>query len=82
MLLIEQYAERHGVKKLGFVAPALYDIAQHQNAAAPSFHDVTIGGNRYYDCTPGWDYATGWGSPDVNNLARAVVDYLKSHPAA
>src|SRR5205814_641603 len=45
MLLIEQYAERHGVKKLGFVAPALYYIAQHQNAAAPSFHDITIGGN-------------------------------------
>ena len=82
MLLIEQYAERHGVKKLGFVAPALYDIAQHQNAAAPSFHDITIGGNRFYDCTPGWDYATGLGSPDVDNLARAVVDYLRSHPAA
>jgi kumamolisin len=82
MLLIEQYAKQHGVNKLGFVNPMLYFIASHQNPSAPSFHDVTIGGNRYYDCTPGWDFATGLGSPDVSNLAHAIVDYLKSNPAA
>jgi len=44
------------------------------------FHDVTLGGNRYYDATPGWDFATGWGSPDVYNLATAAVAYRQAHP--
>jgi kumamolisin len=79
MLLIEQYAQQHGVRRLGFVAPMLYQIAAKQNPKFPSFHDVILGGNRYYDATPGWDYATGLGSPNVFNLARAVVDYMKQH---
>ncbi|MFN2545225.1 MAG: protease pro-enzyme activation domain-containing protein [Actinomycetota bacterium] len=82
MLLIEQYAAKQGVRKLGFVSPVLYAIAAHQNPKFPSFHDVTLGGNRYYDATPGWDFATGLGSPDVFNLARAMVDYARAHPAA
>jgi len=27
----------------------------------------------------GWDYATGLGSPDVYNLARDLVQYLRTH---
>jgi hypothetical protein len=46
-----------------------------------AFHDVTRGGNLLRSATTGWDYATGWGSPDVTALARAVVAYLREHPA-
>jgi kumamolisin len=80
MALIEQYAQRHGIKHLGFVDPMLYRIASTPQPASP-FHDVTVGTNRYYPATPGWDFATGLGSPDVYDLAQDVVRYLKSHPA-
>jgi subtilase family serine protease len=80
MALIEQYAHAHGVAHLGFVDPMLYTLGSTPQPAPP-FHDVTIGTNRYYPATTGWDFATGLGSPDVYNLAQDVVRYLKSHPA-
>ena len=42
------------------------------------FHDITRGGNLLHNAAPGWDYATGLGSPRGAPLARAIVDYLKS----
>jgi kumamolisin len=79
MLLAEQYAARHGVTRRCFLAPLLYRLAASRQAFPP-FHDVTAGGNRYYDAKAGWDYATGLGSPDVYNLARDLTAYLRSHP--
>jgi kumamolisin len=77
MLLAHQYAGKQGVTRRCFLAPILYRLA----AAHPSdFHDVRAGGNRYYDAGPGWDYATGLGSPDVWNLSRDLTAYLRSHP--
>jgi kumamolisin len=79
MALVQQTAANQGIKKLGFASPMLYDLAANPPSEAP-FHDVTKGSNLYYSCTAGWDYATGLGSPDAFNLARAAVTYLKSHP--
>ena len=76
--LIDQYAHGQGIKALGFIDPMLYAIASSAQPAAP-FHDITIGTNRYYPATAGWDFATGLGSPDVFNLAQDIVAYLKSH---
>jgi kumamolisin len=74
--LIAEYAGHLGAGQLGFVDPTLYAIgARPQHALA--FHDVTMGANRYYPASTGWDFATGLGSPDVANLARDVVAYLK-----
>ncbi len=78
MALIAQYAAAHGVNRLGFVDPILYALAASRQPFPP-FHDVTRGGNRYYQATPGWDPATGLGSPDVDNLARDIVAYLHPH---
>jgi hypothetical protein len=66
----------HGVARLGFVDPMLYAIAARPQPV-PGFHDITIGGNRYYPATRAWDFATGLGSPDVYNLAQDVVAYMK-----
>ena len=74
--LIAQYASQHGVGRLGFVDPMLYAIAASRHPL-PAFHDITIGTNRYYPSTTGWDFATGLGSPDVYNLAQDVVAYMK-----
>jgi subtilase family serine protease len=48
----------HG-SSLGFASPLLYKIA------ANSFHDITIGSNGLYAASPGWDYTTGRGTPDI-----------------
>jgi len=77
-LLVSEYARARGVGKLGFVDPTLYALAATPQPF-PAFHDVLAGGNRYYQATPGWDYATGLGSPDVYNLARDTTAYLQAH---
>jgi kumamolisin len=76
MLLVGQFARARGIDRVGFAAPLLYRIAAHEDPEAPAFHDVVLGGDRLHDATPGWDYSTGLGSPDVFNLARAVVARL------
>lgn len=78
--LIEQYAREHGVRKLGFLDPVLYAVDSRPEPFPP-FHDVTVGTNRYYPATQGWDLATGLGSPDVYNLARDIVAYLRTQRA-
>ncbi len=80
MLLVHQYAASRGVGRLGYVNPILYALASSAEPFPP-FHDVTLGGNRFYQATPGWDPATGLGSPDVYNLARDMVAYLRAHGA-
>lgn len=79
-VLMAQYAARHGVPRLGFIDPMLYALAGG-HPRRPPFHDITRGTNRFYPAGPGWDPATGLGSPDVYNLARDAVDYLRRHPA-
>lgn len=79
MLLVAQYVEHAGAGPLCFAAPLLYAVAE-LSWVNPPFHDVTVGGNRYYNAGAGWDFATGWGSPNVDNLATAIVSYRRSHP--
>jgi subtilase family serine protease len=77
--LADQYAGRH----LGFVNPAIYQIARgpHYHQA---FHDITTGNNTVrfppktitgYQAAPGWDPVTGWGSPN----AQVLIPLLARH---
>lgn len=51
--------------RVGFLNPTLYRLGQAASTfPVPPFHDVTQGTNLYYPATPGWDFATGWGSFD------------------
>jgi kumamolisin len=70
--LADQSAAGNGKSLLGFLNPALYTLGNSDSSPSP-FHDVTIGGNLYYQAMPGWDYATGWGSPDAGVLVSALV---------
>lgn len=72
--LINQYLKGRGLHGVGFFNPALYALAAGK-PANPPFHDITVGGNMVYPATPGYDLATGLGSPDVWNLARDLADY-------
>jgi kumamolisin len=76
MALIDQYLQKHGGHTLGFANPALYALAQSPKPYPP-FHDVTLGSNLAYSATPGYDMATGLGSPDAWNLARDLLAYEK-----
>jgi subtilase family serine protease len=75
MTLTRQLAESRGVDGLGALAPALYQIAGEQPPGAV-FHDVIRGGNLLHEAGPGWDYATGLGTPRVTPLANAIVQFL------
>jgi subtilase family serine protease len=69
-------ADQDAGHPLGFVNPAIYQIArgpQYQRA----FHDVTTGNNTAvvngititgYQAAPGWNPVTGWGTPDARIL--------------
>jgi hypothetical protein len=63
------------VRSLAPLAPALYRLAASR-PPFPAFHDVVRGGNRHFTATPGWDYATGLGTPDVYGLARDLAAQL------
>jgi kumamolisin len=79
MVLAQQLAAKDGAGKLGFLDPVLYALAAaHQDGSL--FHDVTAGANLLYPATPGWDYATGWGSPRLDALVPAIVAYVQGHP--
>jgi subtilase family serine protease len=79
MALADQYAGRH----LGFVNPAIYQIARSSRYHR-AFHDITTGNNTVqfppttitgYQSAPGWDPVTGWGSPDAQVLVPLLARY-------
>jgi kumamolisin len=74
--LINQYLKSKGLKGAGFLNPALYHFAA-TTQPYPAFHDVTVGTNLYYPAGPGYDLATGLGTPDAWNLARDLEAYQK-----
>jgi hypothetical protein len=66
-----QAAARNPEKGNGSAAPILYRVGEspqyHQ-----AFHDISVGTNGLYLATPGYDLVTGWGSPDMTGLIKAV----------
>jgi subtilisin family serine protease len=78
MALVQQAAAREGIDRIGFLAPTLYRIAERRPDA---FRDVTRGGNLVAPAGPGWDAATGLGSPDLPVLAEAILEELRAESA-
>jgi pseudomonalisin len=69
-------------KGLGFANYSLYKIGKSASYAN-DFYDVTIGDNQPYPAKPGWDNATGWGTPDVAHLMQDLTGRLTpSHNVA
>ncbi len=78
MLLVQHYAAAYGAGPLSrcFAGPILYDLAAKPQPV-PAFHQVTLGNNGYYSAAPGWNFATGLGTPDVFNLAQDYTSLLR-----
>ncbi|HET9116915.1 MAG TPA: S53 family peptidase [Pseudonocardiaceae bacterium] len=78
--LIDQDLAGKGLPLVGFANPALYTFAQSPaGLPAPPFHDVTLGSNLHFAAGPGWDFATGLGTPDVAALTDDFEWYEKAH---
>jgi len=80
MLLVRQLAEQQGVGPLGALGPLLYQLAALPPTSPPIFHDIVLGGNLVDAAGPGYDLATGLGTPDVTALANAIVGALAAAP--
>jgi kumamolisin len=81
--LIDEYLTVHHLKSVGFANPALYFFATTpKGLPAPAFHQITVGGNLYYSAAPGWNPATGLGTPDVAHLADDFYWYDSTHAGA
>jgi len=80
MALVNQQAAANGVPPVGFLNPILANLGLGPNYAA-DFHDITTGNNEnasspnLYLAVPGYDLATGWGTPAgqglINDLAES-----------
>jgi subtilase family serine protease len=57
-------------------SPRFYYAVADKNAGGNAYFDVTSGNNLYYPATPGWDYATGLGSPNLAGFDGAVFKTL------
>jgi subtilase family serine protease len=69
---INEYLQKQGKSIVGFANPALYGLENAQQPFPP-FHDVTSGTNLFYPATANYDEASGWGSPDIYNIARDLA---------
>jgi hypothetical protein len=62
--------------RVGLINPELYKLGP--SGAAAGVRDVTIGTNSYngakgYKALPGYDRASGWGTPDITDFANAFI---------
>ncbi len=66
---LNQCLAAHNAALMGFSAPRIYQLANNPTTYSRDFHDVTSGFNGAYAAGMGWDEVTGWGSPNLANLA-------------
>jgi kumamolisin len=57
-------------------AQVFYQVA-NQAASKHPYYDITQGNNLYYPATGNWDFATGWGSPNMLNFGNAFGAFSK-----
>lgn len=76
--LADQARQQAGRGRLGFLNTALYAIARNPIQYSRDFHDILVGTNAFdspvgFAAGPGYDLASGLGTPDVSNLVRDLA---------
>lgn len=56
-------------RPLGLLQPSIYSLPK----TADAFHDITSGSNGSFSAGPGWDAASGLGSPSGESLLQALT---------
>ncbi len=96
--LANEVRGKRGSGPLGAATPQLWTLARGKNDYRQDFHDITVGNNTLFgqdsglpgfSAGPGYDYATGLGTPDVSRLLKDLSrhdgfrfrfeDLLESH---
>ena len=78
--LVNQQAANNGLQPIGFVNPALYQIAKG-SSFTNCFHDTTTGNSfsagspTKFSAVAGYDLCTGLGTPNGANLINALMAY-------
>lgn len=86
LAIAKQYAASNGYSGFGFVNGAIYALAESSSYSS-YFHDITVGNNTLNGTTvgftaqTGFDYATGWGTPDASYLVPALAAVASSENA-
>lgn len=70
--LMNQYIIDNDGIALGDINPLLYQVAQ--GSKLPGFRDITAGSNAVDTPVKGYDLVTGLGTPNVDNLARNLLE--------
>jgi len=67
------------IKQLGKFAysPQLFYLADDGNNDMNAYYDMTSGNDLFYPATPGWDFATGLGTPNIANFYTAISGKIK-----
>jgi subtilase family serine protease len=64
-----QAAARGGT---GFANPLIYAVGKNTTQDAADFNDYAVGTNGAYQALPGWDYVSGWGTPNLTPLMKDI----------
>jgi pseudomonalisin len=64
-----QAAARGGT---GFANPLIYAVGKNTTQDAADFNDYMVGTNGAYQALPGWDYVSGWGTPNLTPLMKDI----------
>lgn len=59
-----------------FGPDTFYAVANTSNGATP-YYDVTQGDNLHFSATNGWDYATGFGTPNLPDFYKTLLTLAK-----
>lgn len=70
--VMNQFLIANGGKPVGNLNPLLYQLAA--GARRPAFRDVSLGANAVDTANPGYDLVTGLGPPNIDNLARNLLE--------
>lgn len=52
----------------GFANETIYRLGKNSASRARDYFDITLGVNGLYAALPGWDYVSGFGTPNVANI--------------
>jgi subtilase family serine protease len=77
--LANEVRGKRGMPPLGLATPQLWLLARDRGSYRKDFHDITVGSNALggpgsglpgFDARPGYDFATGLGTPEVSRLLK------------
>ncbi len=66
----------HKLANLSTTAQQFYAVADQSSGANP-YYDVTRGNNLYYPATPGWDFSSGLGTPNLADFYQVVSNNFR-----